>query len=143
MSRVAITPKDPTMVWSPRRCLRFETDLCPPIPTDFEQARVEAIMEEYGWPIEDDDTHPGQADARKREQQMAELDALYYEDFMAREEAEWDAIYAAHDDDSIIDEGGDDEASGWPEDYVDYDDLEHEAMRRDPLTNATYDGWYD
>jgi beta-galactosidase/beta-glucuronidase len=85
MSNNALAPKSIGYAWSPRRCLRIETSLCPKVPNDFEQARVEAIMEEYGWPIEDDDTHPDQGKADKEQE---ELNVLYYEDWLYP--FEWD-----------------------------------------------------
>jgi hypothetical protein len=133
MSARTSAPRDYRVPCQPRRCLRLETDLCPKVPTDFEAARVEAIMEQYGWPIEDDDAHPAQAKARRLEQQLEELDALYYDEWMETELA-----YAEMDIDDRDTEFFDSHL-----DYGDYGDEPYEALRRNPLTNTTYDDWYD
>jgi hypothetical protein len=90
-------------------------------------------MEQYGWPIEDDDAHPAQAEARRLEQQLEELDALYYDEWMETELA-----YAEMDIDDRDTEFFDSHL-----DYGDYGDEPYEALRRNPLTNTTYDDWYD
>jgi hypothetical protein len=133
MSARTSAPRDYRVPCQPRRCLRLETDLCPKVPTDFEAARIEAIMEQYGWPIEADDAHPAQAKARRLEQQLEELDALYYDEWMETELA-----YTEMDIDDRDTEFFDSHL-----DYGDYGDEPYEALRRNPLTNTTYDDWYD
>jgi hypothetical protein len=132
-------PKDPTMVWSPRRLLRGETDLCPKVPTDLALAHKEAVMEELGIYDEYDDVMRQQTED---EEWYAEyLDDIDYA-------AEMDAMWR---EDALADTAdyGDDEPSGWRADYRDdpdgwwdYDDLEYEAMRRDPMTGSTYEDWH-
>lgn len=52
----------------------------PPLPLCLGEALWESIMEEDGWPIEEDDSHPEMANYRKLEQQRQELDNLDYEE---------------------------------------------------------------
>lgn len=151
MSARISAPRDYRVPYQPRRCLRLETDLCPKVPTDLEAARVEAIMEQYGWPIEYDDTYPDQANARKLEQQREELDALYYDEWMETELAcaEMDMMYDDHEarprDFGWVEDIDDRDTEFFDSrlDYGDYGDEPYEAVRRNPLTNATYDDWYD
>lgn len=120
---------------SPRSTLRSRRgELCPPIPTDYEQARIEAILEEFGWPIEQDDTHPDRALTRKLEQQRKELNVLY-DDYMTVANLGWERERARQDledwgPDYVIEEDlrDDDEEAGWRDD--DYDDFEYESWRR-------------
>lgn len=53
--KVTLAPRDRFQPWSPRRCLRLETDLCPSVPHRqmFGAAWEEAVAEQYGWPEEE------------------------------------------------------------------------------------------
>jgi hypothetical protein len=126
MMSAKLAPMDCQYPWSPRRCLRIETNLCPKVPDDFEQARVDAVMEEYGWPDMDIDDHSSLDEESERWMSDWEANESLY-DIMESDLFDEDDLLAH------VCEGDDD-----------YDDEPYEAMHPYPsIDNSTYDDWYD
>lgn len=89
---------------SPRSSLRDRRGcVVPPIPDDLGRAWLESVLEEYGWPIEQDDSHPRMAEYRKQRQDRDEREALYFDDYMRsidryEEDQMYEEITEAYDD---------------------------------------------
>lgn len=134
MSARPVAPRLCTYAESPRRSLRIETDICPKVPNDFQEAWLDAVLEQHGYPIEQDDTIPvsvkDQLDRERKESQDQYAKFLALVTF----ECEMDRSY---EEAKMVGLG---DSYNVEDDYGDFD---HERMRRNPMTGSTYDDWYE